>query len=115
MVSDLECRSQTLNLPYCFSRSALDISDAFVDACGDLANDIEVGVYFSKLGGSAAAWHCDNNHNFTIQLCGQKDWCVPCPASAWPCPGSRHGWQVEGRACRLARAFAFTDPAYRAC
>ena len=36
--------------------------------------DIEVGVYISRKGSAEAAWHYDNNHNFTFQLYGSKDW-----------------------------------------
>lgn len=74
MQRELDSQRKTLNQPYCFCPGALELSGAFVDSCGHLANDIEVGVYFSEVGGDAASWHFDNNHNFTIQLTGQKDW-----------------------------------------
>ena len=41
-----------------------------------LFSDVEVGVYFSETGGQPTDWHFDNNHNFTIQLFGQKEWQV---------------------------------------
>jgi hypothetical protein len=78
MERDLEGSSRTLNLPYCFTRGACDLYATCVDGLGDLANDVEVGVYLSKVGGDVAEWHCDNNHNFTIQLAGSKEWhCLP--------------------------------------
>ena len=74
MERDLDSARRTLNLPYCFCDGALDLSAAFIKCCGHLANDVEVGVYFSEVGGDVATWHHDNNHNITIQLYGQKEW-----------------------------------------
>ena len=74
MERDLDGSRRTLNLPYCFCEGALELSAAFIESCGQLANDVEVGVYFSEVGGDVATWHHDNNHNFTIQLYGQKEW-----------------------------------------
>ena len=68
MERDLDAHGRTLNLPYCFSPGACEIHSAFLDACDTLANDIEVGMYASKAGGDIADWHCDANHNFTIQV-----------------------------------------------
>ena len=74
MERDLETSGRTLNLPYCFSRGAQELEAAFVDACGERVNDIEVGLYISRTGGDVAEWHCDAVHNFTIQLRGSKEW-----------------------------------------
>ena len=74
MERDLETSGVTLNLPYCFSRGAQELEAAFVDACGERVNDIEVGLYISRTGGDVAEWHCDAVHNFTIQLRGSKEW-----------------------------------------
>ena len=43
---------------------------SFIDSMGSLGhgNDIEVGVYFSRVGCEPAQWHLDPNHNFTIQV-----------------------------------------------
>ena len=80
MQRGLDGQRKTINQPYCFCPGALDLSRAFVESCGHMANDIEVGVYFSDVGGDAAQWHFDNNHNFTIQLSGQKEWYhIPSP------------------------------------
>lgn len=83
MERDLEA-GRTLNLPYCFCRGARQLEAAFVDACCDRVNDIEVGIYVSRAGGAVAEWHCDAVHNFTIQLRGSKEWqllpCGPCEA-----------------------------------
>jgi hypothetical protein len=76
MERGLDAHGRTLNLPYCFCRGACDLYNAAVDAFGDLSNDIEVGVYVSKAGGDVAEWHCDANHNFTLQLTGAKEWTV---------------------------------------
>ena len=42
----------------------------------------------SKAGGDVAEWHCDANHNFTIQLSGAKEWSV-LPAGQPRADGSR--------------------------
>ena len=76
MESDLESHARTLNLPYCFCDGARALELAVIDALADHVNDIEVGVYVSKVGGDVAEWHCDNNHNITIQLSGSKEWQV---------------------------------------
>ena len=76
MERDLDSHGRTLNLPYCFCRGAKALHAAAVDAFGELANDIEVGVYLSNAGGDVAEWHKDANHNFTIQLTGAKEWRV---------------------------------------
>ena len=70
----LDGQARTINMPYCFCRGARALNAAAVDAVGDLVNDVEVGVYFSKPGGDIAEWHCDANHNITIQLSGTKEW-----------------------------------------
>ena len=68
---------KTMNLPFCFAPGAVALREAFVASeLGEHANDVECGVYLSRLGGSEAEWHLDDNHNFTIQLTGQKDWHV---------------------------------------
>lgn len=78
MVAELEERKVTLNFPFCFAPGALEVKRAFLEACPGLGNDVEVGVYLSRAGGAPAAWHSDNNHNLTIQICGNKDWlCAP--------------------------------------
>eukprot|EP00656_Telonema_subtile_P002162 TRINITY_DN1093_c0_g1_i1.p1 TRINITY_DN1093_c0_g1~~TRINITY_DN1093_c0_g1_i1.p1 ORF type:complete len:408 (-),score=54.60 TRINITY_DN1093_c0_g1_i1:112-1335(-) len=74
MQSDFEMSRKTLNLPFCFCPGALSLHRAFTECCDDLGSDVEVGVYFSKVGGDVASWHFDNNHNITIQLTGSKDW-----------------------------------------
>jgi hypothetical protein len=75
-MEDLQSGGKTLNLPFCFCPSALALRESFVAALGEHANDVECGVYLSRPGGDSAEWHLDNNHNFTIQLTGQKDWYV---------------------------------------
>eukprot|EP00755_Sulcionema_specki_P028958 Sspe_Gene.91057::Locus_62531_Transcript_1_1_Confidence_1.000_Length_1379::g.91057::m.91057 len=78
METDYEESRKTLNLPLCFTEGADDLRESFIKECGDLGNDIEVGVYYSRPGGEAAPWHSDNNHNITIQVLGEKDWhCAP--------------------------------------
>ena len=52
MERELDEHARTLNLPYCFCSGARELHDLAVDAFGDLANDIEVGVYMSKAGGA---------------------------------------------------------------
>lgn len=74
MERDLVDHGRTLNMPFCFTRGARQLTAAFIDEFGDLGNDIEVGVYISRIGGDIAEWHCDANHNFTIQLEGSKEW-----------------------------------------
>ena len=73
MEADLEVHRKTLNVPLCYCPGALDLQSSFIERVG-LGNDVEVGVYFSKVGGDVAGWHFDNNHNITIQVSGQKDW-----------------------------------------
>lgn len=74
MERDLESHARTLDLPYCFTDGAHRLSDAWVSACAELGHDVEVGVYFSNSHAIHAEWHRDENHNFTFQLVGQKDW-----------------------------------------
>lgn len=71
---DLENHARTINMPYCFCDGARQLNTAVVEALGDLVNDVETGVYISRVGGDVAEWHCDNNHNITLQLAGSKDW-----------------------------------------
>ena len=73
---DLEVSARTINMPYCFTPGARALVSAFLSepACSDLGNDVEAGVYISRVGGDIAEWHCDGNHNFTIQLEGAKEW-----------------------------------------
>ena len=78
MERSLDAHGRTLNLPYCFCDGARALHTAAVLAFGEYSNDIEVGVYASNQGGDVAEWHCDANHNFTIQLTGTKDWHVIC-------------------------------------
>lgn len=73
MQNDLDA-GKTLNLPFCFCPAARELKSSFIECCGGLGNDVEVGVYFSRAGGDIAHWHFDNNHNITIQLRGHKDW-----------------------------------------
>eukprot|EP01134_Creolimax_fragrantissima_P003290 CFRG3290T1 len=73
MESSLDSNT-TVNLPFCFTPGATAIKNAFISACEGFGNDVEVGVYFSVVGGHPAPWHLDNNHNITIQLVGEKDW-----------------------------------------
>ena len=73
-ISDLEAQFEgqrrTLNLPWAFCDGALELQSSFIEKVG-LGNDIEVGVYFSKVGSGmvGSGWHSDNNHNITIQVC----------------------------------------------
>ena len=76
MERDLDAQGRTLNLPYCFCRGAKALHAAALHAFAEFANDIECGIYLSKFGGDVAEWHCDANHNFTIQLTGVKEWYV---------------------------------------
>ncbi|CAE7936522.1 eag [Symbiodinium sp. KB8] len=71
--TDLEQRRSVI-LPFCFTPGAIDIKRAFIQACSGFGNDIEVGMYFSRLGCEPAQWHFDPNHNLTIQILGEKDW-----------------------------------------
>ena len=83
MVSDLNNNKHTLNLPFCFTKGAMELKNSILEHVfqGQIfkvdtgaAMDIEVGVYISRKGSAEAAWHYDNNHNFTFQLYGSKDW-----------------------------------------
>lgn len=74
MERDLESHRATLDLPYCFTDGAHALIDAWVKSCAELGHDVEVGVYFSSSHAIHAEWHRDENHNFTFQLLGQKDW-----------------------------------------
>ena len=84
MVNDLNNNKHTLNLPFCFTKGAMELknsilNDVFQGIGANLVDmgaaiDIEVGVYISRKGSAEAAWHYDNNHNFTFQLYGSKDW-----------------------------------------
>ena len=84
MISSLE-HQNTLVLPFCFTPGAMELKTAFLEEMGDYGgSDVEVGVYVSRVGGGAAAWHYDNNHNITIQIRGQKDWhCIPGSPETW--------------------------------
>ena len=83
MVNDLNNNKHTLNLPFCFTKGAMELKNSILEHVfqGQIfkvdmgaAMDIEVGVYISRKGSAEAAWHYDNNHNFTLQLYGSKDW-----------------------------------------
>ena len=83
MVNDLNNNKHTLNLPFCFTKGAMELKNSILEHVfqGQIfkvdmgaAMDIEVGVYISRKGSAEAAWHYDNNHNFTFQLYGSKDW-----------------------------------------
>ncbi|KAG8471217.1 hypothetical protein KFE25_009638 [Diacronema lutheri] len=74
MERDLETHARTLDLPYCFTAGAHRLSDAWVSACAERGHDVEVGAYFSNSRTIHAEWHRDENHNFTFQLLGSKDW-----------------------------------------
>ena len=84
MVNDLNNNKDTLNLPFCFTKGTMELknsilNDVFQGIGANLVDmgaaiDIEVGVYISRKGSAEAAWHYDNNHNFTFQLYGSKDW-----------------------------------------
>ena len=88
MERDLEAHARTINLPYCFCRGARELTAAVVESLGEMVNDVEVGVYISRAGGDVAEWHCDNNHNITIQLSGAKQWQV-LPAGCARADGAR--------------------------
>ena len=74
--STLESARQTVCMPFCFAPGAIDIKRSFIDemGCHGHGTDIEVGVYFSRIGCPPAQWHIDPNHNLTIQILGEKDW-----------------------------------------
>ena len=83
MVNDLNDNKHTLNLPFCFTKGAQELKNSILEHVFQgqrymvdmgAAMDIEVGVYISRKGSAEAAWHYDNNHNFTFQLYGSKDW-----------------------------------------
>ena len=83
MINDLYDNKHTLNLPFCFTKGAMELKNSILEHVfqGQIfkvdmgaAMDIEVGVYISRKGSAEAAWHYDNNHNFTFQLYGSKDW-----------------------------------------
>ena len=84
MVNDLNNNKHTLNLPFCFTKVAMELKNSILNEVFQgygaskidmgAAIDIEVGVYISRKGSAEAAWHYDNNHNFTFQLYGSKDW-----------------------------------------
>ena len=83
MVNDLNNNKHTLNLPFCFTKGAMELKNSILKHVFQgqrykvdmgAAMDIEVGVYISRKGSAEAAWHYDNNHNFTFQLYGSKDW-----------------------------------------
>ena len=83
MVNDLNDNKHTLNLPFCFTKGAMELKNSILKHVFQgqrykvdmgAAMDIEVGVYISRKGSAEAAWHYDNNHNFTFQLYGSKDW-----------------------------------------
>ena len=84
MINDLYDNKHTLNLPFCFTKGAQELKNSILNDVfqGIGANsvdmgaamDIEVGVYISRKGSAEATWHYDNNHNFTFQLYGSKDW-----------------------------------------
>jgi len=74
MNKDLDEDGKIVNCPFCFCTGADALRSSFIELCGGFGNDVEVGVYFSKLGGEALDWHFDNNHNITVQVCGAKDW-----------------------------------------
>ena len=72
MMQDLDSGRKTLNLPFCFCEGAKQL--VLQAASLFHSHDIEVGLYISKVGGDIATWHYDDNHNFTIQLQGSKEW-----------------------------------------
>ena len=83
MINDLYDNKHTLNLPFCFTKGAQELKNSILEHVFQgqgykvdmgAAMDIEVGVYISRKGSAEAAWHYDNNHNFTFQLYGSKDW-----------------------------------------
>ena len=104
MERGLDAHARTLNLPYCFCDGARSLHAAAVAAFGEYSNDIEVGIYASNTGGDVAEWHCDGNHNFTIQLTGSKDWHVV-SSGARRADGSRGMFDApRNRAEQLASA-----------
>ena len=92
MMEDLNNNGHTLNLPFCFTEGAMALKNSILNEAfrgcflggGWLADDpvpnffpvmdLEVGVYITRAHGAEATWHYDNNHNFTFQLYGSKDW-----------------------------------------
>uniref|UniRef100_A0A7S0PW39 JmjC domain-containing protein n=1 Tax=Micromonas pusilla TaxID=38833 RepID=A0A7S0PW39_MICPS len=92
MMEDLNNNGHTLNLPFCFTEGAMALKNSilnqvfrgcFMGGGGRYEDDdpnfisvmdLEVGVYITRAHGAEATWHYDNNHNFTFQLFGSKDW-----------------------------------------
>ena len=92
MMEDLNNNGHTLNLPFCFTEGAMALKNSILNEVfhgifsggrmlyeDDDPNtisvmDLEVGVYITRAHGAEATWHYDNNHNFTFQLYGSKDW-----------------------------------------
>ena len=89
MMEDLNNNGHTLNLPFCFTEGAMALKNSilkdvfssglgvgrlFCDEGSAAVMDVEVGVYITRAHGAEATWHYDNNHNYTFQLYGSKDW-----------------------------------------
>ena len=89
MMEDLNNNGHTLNLPFCFTEGAMALKNSilkdvfssglgvgrlFCDEGSAAVMDVEVGVYITRTHGAEATWHYDNNHNYTFQLYGSKDW-----------------------------------------
>ena len=88
MMEDLNNNGHTLNLPFCFTEGAMALKNSilYLRMCLVVASvgcsamkearvmDVEVGVYITRAHGAEATWHYDNNHNYTFQLYGSKDW-----------------------------------------
>ena len=114
--AQVEAGRRTVCIPFCFAPGAIDIKRSFIDLMGSrgYGNDIEVGVYFSRIGCEAAHWHLDPNHNITIQLQGEKDWHTA-PGDANTLGGSRGMRDAPGNFLEQRLAIPNTGILHRQC
>jgi hypothetical protein len=114
--AQVEAGRRTVCLPFCFAPGAIDIKRSFIDLMGSrgYGNDIEVGVYFSRIGCEPAHWHLDPNHNITIQLKGAKDWLLS-PGDPHTLAGSRGMRDAPGNYLEQTLAIPNTGTQQRDC
>ena len=114
--AQLEGGRRTVCFPFCFAPGAVDIKRSFIDELGShgYGNDIEVGVYYSRIGCEPAHWHLDPNHNITIQLQGEKDW-LTAPGDANTLGGSRGMHDAPGTYLEQTLAIPKTGSRDREC
>jgi hypothetical protein len=114
--AQVEAGRRTVCLPFCFAPGAIDIKRSFIDLMGSrgYGNDIEVGVYFSRIGCEPAYWHLDPNHNITIQLKGAKDWLLS-PGDPHTLAGSRGMRDAPGNFLEQTLAIPNTGTQQRDC